>query len=193
MTKSNQEKKIIYWLDKDMRITAVSGPWDEFAIENNGRNVVEPDVKGRPIWHFIKGNTTRMWVDTLIKLAMVTGKVVERPYRCDSPEMKRYMSMKIVPEESGAFRMEHTVLFTEKRSHNVHFNYSENQTLQLKQRCSSCGRLRTQDSWEEAEYLSPPGEGTLEKTYTVIYTMCPDCLENISKRRFYGQAADKAK
>lgn len=75
----------IYWIDKDMKIVAVSVPWNEFAEKNNRHDVVSERVRGKHAWEFITEDTTRMWFDALIQLARVKRAPIERPYRCDSP------------------------------------------------------------------------------------------------------------
>ncbi len=55
---------VSYTLDRNNRIVDVGGEWDHFAIENDARNLVTPNVLGRPINEFIIGDVTCMFLLT---------------------------------------------------------------------------------------------------------------------------------
>jgi hypothetical protein len=104
-----------YILDGKGRIISINGPWDEFAHENGGVDIYANDIQGQLIWDFISGDATRMWFDTLINFAAIKNEIIKRPYRCDSPEFKRYMRMTITPEGNGLLRIDHELLSLEQR------------------------------------------------------------------------------
>ncbi len=159
-----------YVLDNRNRIILIGGVWDEFADENGGTKLSSKDVCGRPIWDFIKGDVTRMWVEAVFQYARVLGKIVERPYRCDSPNLKRFMHMRIVPEQGGVLRVEHEILSTEQRSSPVDIQYGTINMNGAKQRCSICGRVNI-GGWQE-----PHGDhADASDGIVVIYTVCEDC------------------
>ena len=87
-----------YVLDNRNRIISVSEAWDRFAAENGGNKTSYKDVCGRPIWDFVTGDPTRMWREAIFQFARLRGDRVERPYKCDSPDLKRFMRMRIVSD-----------------------------------------------------------------------------------------------
>lgn len=160
----------IYSLDSRDCIVSVSGSWDKFAAKNGGVRVFANDVCGRSIWEFVTGDATRMWLEAVFQLARLRSASIERPYRCDSPSLKRFMRMRIVSEQGGVLRIEHEILATEQRSKPVHFQYGMNVMKNTRQRCSICGRVND-GGWQEplAEYADP------SYSIMVIYTVCEDC------------------
>ena len=163
-----------YWLDEDNAIVRVSGDWDRFARENDGSGLYSADIGGKSIWNFISGDSSRMWLEALLQLTRLTGKAISRPYRCDSPDLKRFMTMTIIPEGSGRLRVEHAILATEARQAPVYIRYAAKATLpSFYQRCSVCGRVRhtPAEPWLEPDELCARREAEL----SVIYAVCEDC------------------
>lgn len=179
MDTSADKNTNIYWLDNKKRIAYVSTFWDEFAVENEGKNVISSKVIGKSIWEFIDSDTTKMWLDTLLRFSETTKKEIERPYRCDSPDLKRYMKMKVVVEGSNILRLEHTVLKTEKRINSIKIFHRSSSGIasenSFKVRCSVCGRIKDNEEWKEIENISDQ-----KKQYTVIYSVCEHCRSMIS-------------
>lgn len=168
-----------YILDKEDRILSVSGPWDQFAYQNDGVNARASDVCGRSIWDFIVGDEARMWLNAIFQIARVRNANVERPYRCDSPEVKRFMRMRIVPCEGGALRIEHEVLGMEERSIPVYIRYGPSKDMEnIRIRCSFCGHMKHGEAWEEprAEHAGPSRE------IIVAYSVCEDCRRSMPAR-----------
>ncbi|MCW8929410.1 MAG: hypothetical protein OQL19_04120 [Gammaproteobacteria bacterium] len=163
---------IKYLLDNEDRIISVSGPWDEFANKNDGVNVHASYVCGRSIWDFIVSDATKMWIRTLFQRARLKTESIERPYRCDSPDLKRFMRMSISSCENGVLEVKHEILHVEECLPPVHFKHiSENSVVDLRFRCSFCGRVRQEDAWLEPIAT----DDTQETEMTVEYTVCEDC------------------
>jgi len=165
----------LYKLDSRNRIIAIGGSWDDFADENGGVEISAQDVIGRQIEDYIKGDITTMWVNSIFQYARILGKTVERPYRCDSPDLKRFMRMRVVPEQGGAvLSIEHELISTEQRSAPLHIRYGTNIINGVKLKCSVCGRLNI-DGWNEPQGCHAGTSGEI----VVVYTVCEDCYRLI--------------
>jgi hypothetical protein len=161
-----------YWLDEHRRIVAVAGSWEAFAHENGGLGLGPAELVGRPIWGFITDATTRMWFEVLLNTAELRASPIERPYRCDSPELRRYMVMRVVPESRSRLRVEHELVRTEPRRVPTHIEHVQSGHGGLVHvRCSMCGRVRERGTWREPDEQTE-GPARLQ----VVYTVCPDCL-----------------
>lgn len=172
---TEQEGKNIYWLDGNDNIISVNQSWDQFALDNDGAHVISSDILGESLWKFVHGDVTRMWLETLFTLARLRGTAVERPYRCDSPDIKRYMRLNIVPENSGTLRVEHITLSTELRKSPVYMQAAKRLSANVSLRCSICGRMEFDNAWFEPENY-PELKDTNRSGYVqVIYTVCKDC------------------
>ncbi len=161
----------LYVLDNQDRIVLIEGAWDEFAKDNDGANLSSDEVYGQLIWDYVTGDTTRMWLEALFQYARVSALILERLYRCDSPNMKRFMRMRIIPLQTNCLRIEHEVLATEQRAVPVKIQYSKNMMKNTKRRCSICGRLNIDGAWQEP-HLNHKNES---KEVMVIYSVCDDC------------------
>lgn len=181
---SRQMKKIssntiVYVLDQEDQIISVSGTWDEFASENDGKDVYASEVCGKLIWDFVGGETTRMWLTTVFQIARLRDSTIERLYRCDSPELKRHMLMRIVPDSGGQLRIEHEMLSAEERTHPVFIQYAAEKTVAtIRFRCSICGRVKDSDHWLEPDNINPTS--TKVNPILVEYTVCEDCRAAIT-------------
>lgn len=168
---------ITYLLDKRKNIVSVGGPWDQFAQENGGECARGCEVCGHSIWKFVTGDLARMWLDTVFQLALARGETIERPYRCDSPLVKRFMRMRIRPGEGGLLHVEHELLATEVRPASVFFRFAaKGEEGGARLRCSICGRISLAEGWHEpGEQYAAPSTGIL-----VVYSVCPDCERSVA-------------
>ncbi|GAB6058948.1 hypothetical protein [Desulfonatronum parangueonense] len=168
-----------YSLDGQDRLIGVSGAWDDFAEQNNGVNLRTENVLGRQIWDFVTGDASRMWLNTIFQLARVRGTDLERPYRCDSPTMKRFMRMTLIPSSGGILRIEHQLLAIEERSIPVSIRFGAEKALsKILLRCSFCGRIKQGNRWEEPcpRHADTCGE------IPVVYRVCGDCWHSLPGR-----------
>ena len=174
---AENDTTIVYRLDQENQIISVDGPWDDFALDNEGSNAIACQVEGRPIWHFITGDTTRMWFEVMLKSARLRQTTLELCYRCDSPELKRFMRMRIVPGENDILSIEHEQIGEERRASPVTIRYAGNKPVgSFNTRCSMCGRLKQGPDWLEPEQQKHPSD-----TVNVIYTVCESCKTLVSK------------
>jgi hypothetical protein len=168
---------VAYWLDRDDVIVDVGGGWDEFARANDGPDVLAEAVVGRPLWHFVKGDTTTMWLESLLGYVRIMQTPATRTYRCDSPEVRRFMDMTVRLDDGGLLHLEHRLLRTEPRAVPVHFAATGQRDAAHYLRCSICGRLRSEAAWREPD---DPATGAPTNTAVtplrVLYGICDDCL-----------------
>jgi hypothetical protein len=164
----------IYLLDQQDVIQSVGGPWDEFAAENDGEQVYEEKVCGRSIWDFVHDATTRMWLSAVLQLSRVHNLKVERPYRCDSPELRRNMMMRIFPQQQGILRVEHELVSMEKRPEPVYIHHAyDNRLAEILFRCSVCGRVNLDEEWVEPEAACTADPASCH--IHVEYSVCGEC------------------
>jgi hypothetical protein len=171
--------QLSYTLDPDDAITAVTGDWDRFALDNGGDESLSTKVIGRRLDHFISGDVTLMFVRTLLMSARTLKRTVQRPYRCDSPQLKRFMEMTIVPRGNGVLEVCHRQVRSEP------YRYSLPVTAAMPgagsnfvKRCSLCQRIRVGQMWSEVDDAVLEGRlqpGAAAKL-VVVYGVCPDCM-----------------
>jgi hypothetical protein len=161
-----------YILDPDLKIIEVGGAWDQFAAENEGRELGFERVHDRSIFEFVTGDNTRLWLEALLQLARIRQEPVARPYRCDSPLIQRHMEMRVIPLEGGLLKVEHDLIETRDRSVRVELEAAGPGSVRSPvMRCSVCGKIRQEGAWVEAD------EGVTDGSvrFLVAYTVCPLC------------------
>ena len=102
-----------YTLDASNAIIAVSGDWDRVALDNGGEQIISRRIIGRRLDDFITGDVTLMFVRTMLMSARTLKYIIRRPYRCDSPQLKRSMEMTVVPRAQGVLEVCHRQLRSE--------------------------------------------------------------------------------
>lgn len=101
------------WLDATDTIRETSGAWDDFARVNGGELLLRQHVVGTPLFDYVVGDATRMFVRVLFQLARERRDAVRRTYRCDSPELRRCMEMIVTPQSQCAIRVQPVLMCTE--------------------------------------------------------------------------------
>ena len=161
-----------YRLDRNNDIISVGDDWDAFALENGGPNACASQVQGRPVWDFIAGDPMRMWLDTVLQLVRVRNAPIERRYRCDSPELRRFMLMRLSPEDDGVVRIDNELLTTERRAVPIHIRPASSRSGRtVRIRCSLCGRLKAGNAWQEPDFA----RAAQPRIISVAYSVCDAC------------------
>lgn len=168
-----------YRLDAQDRIVSAGGEWDEFALANGADDLLAEHVIGTSIFNHVSGDISAMFLRTLLNGARTLQRTTTRPYRCDSPGMKRYMEMVVEPDDGAEVTVHHRLLRTESLPANFHFAVRQGSALVT--RCSMCNRLKVAGQWQEPDAAWAEGRLAAEQTTPVIYGVCPDCLGELRR------------
>lgn len=173
---------IRYWIDHADAIVDIDAGWEDFARQNDAPELEPRRVIGRNLLGFVHGDVTRMFVRTLMQSARLQRKPIVRAYRCDSPQARRYMEMRLSLETSGLLCWEHRLIRSEPLARPLRFRVATpgSSAKSAVVRCSMCNRLKTDGVWQEADCRSMAVD-TGEITQ-VIYGVCPDCLARPAAR-----------
>ncbi|MTI23323.1 hypothetical protein E1176_20005 [Fulvivirga sp. RKSG066] len=172
-----------YWLDEDNKIIDTNSYWNSFAMDNDGGKVLRDRVIGKHLFGYIADDNTRMLLDTLISRVRHTKKEMTRPYRCDSPQRKRFMEMKIIPQEDGKICVENRILREEELAERRDFKTVKNEKGQpFLKRCSVCNRVNDKTGWYEPDHPHVSKYFTKGKPTFVAYSVCSDCQQDLKNR-----------
>ncbi|MES9992175.1 MAG: hypothetical protein ABW098_09490 [Candidatus Thiodiazotropha sp.] len=174
----NAETSTIYELDAGNRICLIEGNWDEFVRKNisgdqSSERLIKENVLGNRLENYIHDDATRMLLYTLIDGVRRTKQVKTIRYRCDSPNMKRFMRMVIEPQKHEGVRLIHSFLRSENLDPPVEIEPVTADTAKHNVRCSICNRIELNRCWLE------PDEAAMKsgkKRFHVSYTVCPICM-----------------
>lgn len=180
----NESQMLTYWLDKHDIIQKVGAGWDVFALANGGQQTLEEQVLGKRLWSFVNGSATRLWVDAVLNYARISGKVVEKRYRCDSATEKRFMLMRVIPHSTDLLEVQCNLEQELPQQVRVEFEAKTRRIPSLKVRCSICNRIKINtETWQEADEAVLKGELDNTAPVKVIYGVCTDCQTAVKSLR----------
>jgi hypothetical protein len=101
------------------------------------------------------------------------------PFRCDSPELRRDMTMEIVPLEGGLLEFRCHLDKAEPRAAvPTTFEETDPSRPALILSCSWCKRIKTADGWLEIEaFVAERRVFLTDEPLRVTHGICEPCLE----------------
>lgn len=174
--------EFIWSIDDRDRILGVDDAWLEFALQNNAPHLTRQAVLLHPIWDFISGMETRHLYEILFRKVRDSQAPIRAPFRCDSPENRRFMTMEIRPLPQRALEFQCTLIRLEPRGTSVRLCSSPNSS-RLIYFCSWCNKAQESDgSWMELD-AAIRSLRLLEETYPyrISHGLCPACFESVSR------------
>lgn len=88
---------VTYRLDQANRIILLNDMWEVFAEKNSGLALDRDHVLGQSIINYITGRETKHLYDIILKKVRQIKKPTVVTFRCDAPEERRFMKLKISP------------------------------------------------------------------------------------------------
>lgn len=144
--------ELVYRIDADDRITRVNEGWDCFATANDAPELRQPDILGRSLWDFIHGDEVRHLHRVLLERARKGNRILDLPFRCDSPEVRRFMLMDLWPLPDDEVEYRCRVQYRELRPPVALFERHAPRKGPLLRMCAWCRRVDIgDDTWVEVE------------------------------------------
>lgn len=140
-----------YEIDSADRITAVSDPWLEFARANDAPGLTREAVLGRPLWDFIAGSETRELYRAVLQRVRDDDVAVILPFRCDSPDFRRWMRLVMTPRSDGAVCFDGVLVRKRERLHLGILDPHAPRLPEALPMCSCCKRVALESRWLEPE------------------------------------------
>lgn len=176
--KSVSGMEISYRIDRDNRLVEVGGDWDTFALENETPAMLRDAVLGRSLLDFVAGTETRHLHEVLLARARSGIPLRRMPFRCDSPDLRRFMEMDIASPDGAAVEYRCRLLRVESRASLRITPAGNGSTMRM---CSWCKKVHlTRDLWVEVEE-AVARFGLLENDVPpqVTHGICNTCLEKL--------------
>jgi hypothetical protein len=180
---SPNDADVVYRIDAQDRIISLNTGWTRFAQINDAPHLDCDRLIGRSIWQFIVDEDTSRIYELLLREVRENRPSLTFPFRCDSPEMRRYMEMSLVACGQSSVEFRSRIVDTEPRDQKVYFQYVTVAARGLLLRCSFCNRIQYQGRWSDVATVA----GTIldrELPLQVCYAICEACNSKISERCF---------
>jgi hypothetical protein len=173
-----ENESVVYYTDREGRITAVNEGWRKFAAENNGEAVEGDSVLGTSVWACVVDISLRKIYQSLFERA-VAGVPVSLTYRCDAPDRRRWWNMTMCCAANSRIKFESKLLREEKRPTVTLLEPGHRRSEWFVKICSWCQQVATEsDGWlpvEDAVRVMAILEG--EEFPQLSHGICPDCAK----------------
>jgi hypothetical protein len=179
---TSQTPVYYYELDSEDRIVSASDSWDTFALDNDGEHLVFEKIKGDSIWNYITDTDTQDLYRRIFAAAR-KGRPVQYFLRCDSPTVRRLLSVHVAPMDEH-LRISTALFRADQREFQELRGSGVNDAPMNIPACSWCEKVLIREGeWQEVEAAS----AWLDKQKTpakcrLSYTVCPSCREQMERQ-----------
>jgi hypothetical protein len=165
-------------------ITSIGTDWDTFAAANGGASLSGSQVVGRSLFDFITGDDTQQIYRLLLHRVRALDAPIIVPFRCDSPDTRRYMRLEIRPMRQRGIEFHSVGLRVDARRHLRLVDASEPRLPTRLISCSFCLHVQIcEEQWLEAEdAVVRLGLLAREKLPQLVPGVCPACNASLRGR-----------
>lgn len=170
-----------YEIGPDDRIVSVDERFDAFARENGASELARTAV-GTRLWEHLSGAGVVALYRQFLGRVRDDARTIHVPFRCDAPDLRRFMSLAIGPgDETGAVRFTARLLRSETREPvplwDADASRDEGNPVPA---CAWCKRVRVEEAWIDAED-AVARLGLFERALVpdVTHGICEDCARRM--------------
>lgn len=177
MEKPLDHRSFIWIIDDADKIVHVNDDWLAFAGENTAPQLTASLVLDQPIWRFIQGQETSYLYNQIFSRVRAGRSPVKFPFRCDSPDCRRFMEMKLSLLPGDAIQFMAQMLREEWRDPVDLLDASRDRTREFLKICSWCKKINIPGrGWGEIEAaiaaLDLFGHHSMPR---MTHTICDSC------------------
>ena len=169
-----------YSIDKNDHIIEIGENWNSFAEENYGADKCHSNlIINKPIWDFVEGEETRFIYKIIFESVRKNFSPVTIPHRCDSPGMRRFMELDIIPQIKETILLRSKILRIEERECNKLLEPEIKKSDEFIRMCSMCKKVvLSSGEWVEVEEVVVSMK-FFEKYNlpNITHGICPMCYE----------------
>jgi hypothetical protein len=181
MEKPFDHRSFIWIIDDTDQIVHVNDDWLAFAGENTAPQLTASLVLDQPIWRFIQGQETIYLYKQIFGRVRASQSPVKFPFRCDSPDCRRFMGMKLSLLPGGVIQFISHLVREERRAPLDLLDASRDRSGEFLKICSWCKKINIPgQGWGEIEAaieaLDLFGNHSMPR---MTHTICDACYEAI--------------
>lgn len=176
MTVANATQ-VRYHLDAEDRLDGFDAGWTAFAHANDGEALLPSKVLGQPLWTFISDSTTILIYRKILQRLRAGGPPVAFRFRCDSPDRRRLLGMRITSDRSGGIQFDVTPISEEWRAPVLLLAANAPRDAGLVLMCAWCQHVRLpSERWVEVEEaIDGLAIFNTDTVPRVSHGICPSC------------------
>jgi hypothetical protein len=169
-------KALSYAIDDQDRLIKVDEGYYRFAEENGWADA--GSSLGRSLWDFVAGHDVKKLQRLLLRRVRDEVRDIELPFRCDAPDFRREMDIRIVADRSGRVVMFSAKLRTEEPREEPQpiLDPRAPRGEDFLTMCAWCDRFLVQGEWVEVEEAARRLELFRRTELPVLdHGICPEC------------------
>lgn len=183
MNTPSNDRCFVHRIDADGCISYVSAEWLAFAARNHYQTSAEAEL-GRPLLSVITDAETRHLYRLLIERARASRRTLQFGYRCDSPDRRRWMNMRMRHlAETDEIEFSSRLLRAQARPRVLLLEHQQapSHSRQVLSMCSWCKAVLAEHAWVEVEQaVLRLGLFALEAMPRLSHGICPACSQRLS-------------
>ena len=164
-----------YTIDANDLLVDASPAYFQFAAENRWRGAGAS--LGEPLWSFVSGATMRRLQRALVRRVRTSGRTIVLPFRCDSPEARREMTIELCRGPHGSVSFTARLLAEQPRSRPALLDPGAAPRPGQVEMCGWCDRFLVDAQWVEVEVASRRLALTGARRPAITHGICPDCAQ----------------
>jgi hypothetical protein len=192
MPEALDNRSFIWIIDDADKFVHVNDDWLAFARENGAPELSAATVLDQPLWRFIQGRETAYLYKQIFSRLRAGKSPIKFPFRCDSPDRRRFMEMKLSLLAGGAIEFLARLLRQEFRQPQDFLDASGDRSEAFLKICSWCKKIYIPDrGWAEIEEVIGPldlfGSNAMSR---MTHTICESCSELVRRELAREAAAE---
>lgn len=182
MSQQTDPREFVHRIDSNGRVRFVNHAWLTFAAENSWSTSAS-EVLGSPLMEHISDLETRHIYHLLIERVREDARQVCFSYRCDSPDYRRFMEMRIHHDRDlDQVEFRSRVLHAERRDPVTLLDSSlAERSDDILTVCSWCRAVQVDHTWIEVEQaVERLRLFATQALPQISHGICPSCNERVS-------------
>lgn len=176
-------REFVYRVDAQNRLTSANAAWYDFARENGSQTLDRGSVMGCSLWNFIGDSETRHLFEIVFARVRQKGKPVTLSYRCDAPNLRRFMQLEIRPLPEAGIEFSSRILRQEARPRVALLDDTAGRADTFLTICAWCKKVALPDeTWVEVEQAVERlnlFEGPILPR--ISHGVCPACMGEVER------------
>jgi len=167
-----------YKINSDNKIINVTSSFNEFATANDTESLSKDNAVGKDLFSYITGKETRHLYEVLMQNVRRSGKRATIPFRCDSPSLRRFMELHVIPERDGSLQFEGVLVREEERPVVPLLDPESDRSEEIISMCSWCKRIQIESHWHDVESaLITHRFFEATQLPMISHGVCEDCVQ----------------
>jgi hypothetical protein len=177
------EFPVEYEIDAHDHIVRVNAGWYDEARTSFDARLQDPRLIGRGLWDLIREPTTRQLYEPLIARVRRHAVRVDFAFRCDTPDERRLLRMRVVPAQHQHVAFQVRLLESQFRDPVELLRIDRASSDSFIRMCGWCKRLPIPGGfWVEVEEaLQAFALFDAELLPAISHGICPECREKVTR------------